>query len=514
MHNNPALSSPPYFHAKKRADGIVTEGAPACTLGQAPPTGSTDRAGGIFVQWNWDGRTLKVTNDRYGLLPLFYFQSKDEVCVSPSLLRLLQQGAPTDLDYTALSVFLRWGNFIGNDTPFRSIRVLPPGGTLLWKDGEAQISGQYFFAKAQNISREEALDTYIALFRQSIERRLPQDDNFTVPLSGGRDSRHILLELCRLGCKPSSCVTLHRLPPDPNQDPTVAALVASALKIRHVVIRQRESWFSMELRKNRQTELCTTDHGWLMPLADFLDNRVDTFYDGIAGDILSAREHLSWDPSKLEMLESRRFTDFAKLFLEGKEDALELLIAPEYHRQMTFDCALEHFAEELKKHSETAIPLTSFYFWNRIRRRIALSPFCLLNRSSTVICPYLDSEVYDFLSSLPASFFREGGQFHQDAILRAYPEYACIPFERKDAPPTDAGKQSGQFARALARHVYTQVRRPSRLMANRYLMPRLLRCLVDRSYSESLGWLSPPLILYLFQLEMACAGKMPVNRSD
>lgn len=71
-------------------------------------------------------QALRVQNDRYGFYPLYYFIRPGEVCVSPSLVQLLSEGAPTAPDVAALAVFLRVGWFIGEDTPFQHIRAFPP----------------------------------------------------------------------------------------------------------------------------------------------------------------------------------------------------------------------------------------------------------------------------------------------------------------------------------------------------------------------------------------------------
>jgi hypothetical protein len=49
--------------------------------------------------------------------------------------------------------------------------------------------------KSQPIGRTTAARDYASLFRAAIQRRLPQDNELVIPISGGRDSRHILVEL-------------------------------------------------------------------------------------------------------------------------------------------------------------------------------------------------------------------------------------------------------------------------------------------------------------------------------
>ena len=41
----------------------------------------------------------------------------------------------------AIAVYIKLGGFLGNDTPFRAIRALPPGGRLVAEGAELADSG-------------------------------------------------------------------------------------------------------------------------------------------------------------------------------------------------------------------------------------------------------------------------------------------------------------------------------------------------------------------------------------
>ena len=144
---------------------------------------------GIYAEWQWDGAELVVRNDRYGVSPLFFAVQRDSVAVSPSIATLLAAGAPADLDEAALAVFLRLGFFVGDDTPFRHIRAVPPGAVFHWSDGRLWAAGDYTIPRPVDLSRDQALDGFVTLFHEAMARRLPADERAVVPLSGGRDSR-------------------------------------------------------------------------------------------------------------------------------------------------------------------------------------------------------------------------------------------------------------------------------------------------------------------------------------
>ena len=186
---------------------------------------------------------------------------------------MLALGAPKDLDYDALAVFLRIGLFIGDDTPFKHIKSLPPDVSFFWGIGNLTIVGNYPVSKPVDISEDNAIDQFIALFRQSMQRRLSADEKFILPLSGGKDSRHILLELDHLGCRPESTITLRPYPPYYDEDIRVAGMVSEALGIDHTALERKNSYFVDELRALEITSYVSDEHAWFLALADHLKNK-------------------------------------------------------------------------------------------------------------------------------------------------------------------------------------------------------------------------------------------------
>ena len=106
----------PWFRAVRGRAGVDVSGDADVFRGHRIPRGD-GTPDGIFAEWKWDGRRLRVRNDRYGLHPLFYYATANDIAVSTSVARLLAGGAPADFDGDAIAVFLRLGFFVGDDTP-------------------------------------------------------------------------------------------------------------------------------------------------------------------------------------------------------------------------------------------------------------------------------------------------------------------------------------------------------------------------------------------------------------
>ena len=161
----------PFLLIDERDGRTVVSGAASCTLGRETPL-SAGRPDGIFARWAWDGRQLELENDRYGLQPLYYFSDKGRCGLSPSVSKLIELGAPSDLDIEALAVFLHLGYFLGDETPFRAIRAVPPNASCRWSQGALTVEGRRSRVTPVRFCRDEALAAYVTSFREAIRRRI------------------------------------------------------------------------------------------------------------------------------------------------------------------------------------------------------------------------------------------------------------------------------------------------------------------------------------------------------
>lgn len=485
-----ADGSAPFFCARKDLDGVTVRGQLSCELGHRLPSRSQAVPDGVFGGWRWDGRALRVEHDRYGFYPLFYYSHAGEFAISPSLVTLLHEGAPIDIDADALAVFLHLGFFIGNDTPFEHIKVVPPNVRFVW-DGGLDVEERRELGGRLEISRAEAVGAYAELFRHAVRKREP-DGEVVVPLSGGRDSRHILLELCEEGHRPAFCITAERYGPG-NDDVEVARALAGVLGLKHVVA-PRLPRLEAELRKNLATSFCADEHAWLMPLADHLNESGAAIYDGIGGDVLSAS--LFQKPAWLALYRAGRLGDLAGALIARRQEAMGAVVQPEFRARRGSQATLERIVAELERYTDAANPSTMFFFWNRTRREIALAPFGVLGGVETCFCPYLDHELFDFLASLPPEVTIDRS-FHTETIERAHPTAArlsyAVPRQRRALPALVA------FG---GRVVWYGLRgRPQRIGPFTRLAAHMAWRAVRRSSSHGSSWIDPDHLLYLLQLE-------------
>ena len=90
---------------------------------------------------------------------------------------------------------------------------------------------------------------------------LPDDDgSMCVPLSAGRDSRHILYALVRAGHIPDMVVTAKSAPPRPSTDALIASKITKELRLPHTIVEQSDDRFEDELAKDLLTSFCADEH--------------------------------------------------------------------------------------------------------------------------------------------------------------------------------------------------------------------------------------------------------------
>jgi hypothetical protein len=503
-----ALADAPYVHVTLRGSEPRVNGQPAFSTGIRIFRGVDLPDDGAYAAWTWHDGDLLIDHDPFGLLPLYEWRTSDSIALSTSPLKLLALGAPASLDHGALAVFLRMGFMLASDTPFESVRAVAPGRQRWSGNLAAQVTG-YDHPRAQALTRAQALDGFIELFREAVRRRLPVDPEFVVPLSGGRDSRHILYELLRQGARPRYCVTIPRCPPTPPEDERVAATIAEATGVAHLLLSRSDSRFEAEHRKNWATGLCSDEHAWFVEMIDQLEVRgATTAYDGLGGSLSVASRFIS--PDNLRMLRQGRTDEVADRLLTLSACYTEDVLAGIQKRsslRLSRERAVARLSAELVLHASAADPFRSFHLWSRMRRELALVPCGLMQRIPVVHTPLMDYELVRLLASVPAEVITPelspaDKSFHSDALRLAYPEWASLPFEDKKAPRQNAASNRVRFARETARYIVPRLRRAGPAAAARYLAPRLLCALGSERFAATRPWL-PGLALYLFQLDVA-----------
>ena len=486
-----APGSAPVLSLRLTADGAVADGSHVFDAGE--PLNRT----GVCARWAWDGERLIATNDRFGVQPLFYTAEGGVIRLSPSIGALLRSGASSALDDAALAVFVRVGFFVGEDTPFRAIRALPPGARAEWRAGRLDLRSEAPRFVPSALSRDEAIDAFAVMFTRAVERRLHASAApIAVPLSGGHDSRHIVLALQALGRRPDRCVTVEPYPPSAGEDVRLARLVADAVGVPHVVIPQRRDRIAAESEKNSLTSFCADEHVQFLPLRDYFTANPCAVFDGLAGDVLSQSQRL--DPELHRNFEGGRLRAVAETILGDAstiEGALAGLLTPQALVRFGREQAIARIVEEAGRHAGAPNPIASFFTFTRMRREVALAPCALLDVTAAAWLPFLEPDLATLLLSLPFALVADR-RLHTDLLARHYPSFAHLPIDAKQ-PGREDPRRVRRDALGLVRAVADA---PSALVARGAVTARAARALAT-GRSAQLWFL--PKVMHLLDVERA-----------
>ncbi|MGH9766223.1 MAG: asparagine synthase (glutamine-hydrolyzing) [Blastocatellia bacterium] len=168
---------------------------------------AVEELSGMFAFAIWDevAQRLLLARDRLGIKPLYYFAAGDGAFYFASEIKslLASQAVKPEINLRALPDYLANHAPTGDETLFCGIKRLPPGHTLIWRDGKISIRKYWdltFNSGAVNDRRSD--DDYIAewreLFRDAVRSHLMSDVPLGVFLSGGIDSSAIAATMSAL----------------------------------------------------------------------------------------------------------------------------------------------------------------------------------------------------------------------------------------------------------------------------------------------------------------------------
>lgn len=162
-------------------------------------TACVEKLRGMFAFAIWDKKdeSLFIARDRVGKKPLFYSLLPNGSFVFGSELKtLLTHGEISkEVDFAALDAYLTFGYVPEEFCIFKSVKKLPPGHFLIFKDDKVTIK-QFWDFKYTEISEAKSEDELIEELREKIKDavkvRLISEVPLGAFLSGGVDSSAIV----------------------------------------------------------------------------------------------------------------------------------------------------------------------------------------------------------------------------------------------------------------------------------------------------------------------------------
>jgi asparagine synthetase B (glutamine-hydrolysing) len=417
---------------------IAATGRTSFTINRGPqPPSPTSFVGDGDIgrsSWRWDGVRLRARTSDTGYVPLYYLSMKDGFVISPSFRLLRERFSDGEIDWPAVVICLLTGKCIESDTPFADIRALPLRATLTWSLGRLSVDQ----ALEPETSPTEDYDLTLGMYVSQVDaavRRSITDRPYSMGLTGGRDSRHILLALNEHGSRPAQLVTGNHYLAFSDGDTEIARALSERVGLPITTVDPQPDRIRAEIEKNWQTEFQTLPHSWGLAVARTLSATSAT-YIGMDGGTLFGRSTLVKEMRRryggaLPPRSELRAASMAFL-LDRPLDSLNEILAKDLISREDVEEARRRMARSVEKYEAYPNPSQAFKYFNATTRGIGPFTYGML-RNAEVICPLDDPEVVRFALALPWSVSSRA-DLQTNAIRRYYEAFADIPFVEDYTP--------------------------------------------------------------------------------
>lgn len=158
-----------------------------------------------FAFWDKKGEKLFLVRDRFGVKPLFYFQSKDQLVFGSEPKSIFASGVQKSIRQESLTELLFYRYTSGETTVFNDVNRLLPGHYMQIDLGTSKTQIHRWFHLGESIKNQSTisnpLEWFEESFNQSIAYRMVSDVPVGTLLSGGLDSSSVLYSQVHQGFK-------------------------------------------------------------------------------------------------------------------------------------------------------------------------------------------------------------------------------------------------------------------------------------------------------------------------
>ena len=393
---------------------------------------------------------LVLACDRVGSLPIYY-ASENGAFVFSSKLGLLARsglvGPEPDLD--AAADLFAFSFFLGESTPFRNIRCLPPGTTLVREGDSTETHVAPFFQDDRPFpSRKQCLDQVLDRFNQVVRRHVGAVRRTAIGLTGGLDSRAVASAAVRAGLRPASLI--HTVPDATDRE--IARAVAEACGFEHAWVPVGPDGLVENVGPFLEITggLVGTLEPHTLCCLPALCDAAEIFVTGIGGEFVRA---FYWAKEKSLPRDNESLARllFPKMncVITNDELAQRIFAAPELHR--TPERATERLSKRLDALPGGLAPaarLDLFYLHERLRKLLVVKGTTVVRSAVEIRHPFLDGPLLDLFWRAPEDL-RRTGAIHRHLIARNHAGLSRIPLT-KTGEPVDAG-YLGRLKKAVLR---------------------------------------------------------------
>jgi len=379
-----------------------------------------------FAHYDSTARSLRLVNDRYGFMPLYYCrEEKGSFLFASEVKAILRVLEPRELDWQSVADFFYIGHMVGQNTLFKGVYAMDSGQVLAYQNGFLKKSKYHNFTKTSLLSPEEVTTEKLAgLFVEAVRRRVREDRPNTLLLSGGFDSRLILGAFDKLGISPE-LVTLEHGSQAGGMDGKLAAAMARRLGLKIDFRRTRKDFFTsldaIETFYIQDGMVPTWELGgeglFISEVYPELDSDMGMVWDGLVLDDALGGAHQDFEAQQnLKTFAKKRGTN--RLLLGSILTPRRFLAADKGF--------MRRLQDELDKIPPSENRFKLFVIKHQGLRRMAVRPYQLYSTKVEPMTPVADSDFTDYALNVPLSL-RTNDRLYIELLRKHFPVLAEVP---------------------------------------------------------------------------------------
>ncbi len=406
-----------------------------------------------FLVYDRPKNVLKIYNDHFGLLPLYYtLIDGGTLALCTEVKGVLQvPGVDRTRDDSALADCLTFGYPLGNRSLFQSIRLLEPASILSFDLETRELSRERYWDShdlfvpqgmySETITDEDVVDTLVEAVRK---RSVTHRDRLGLSLSGGLDTRSILAAM--MG--DAKGVKSYTLGLKGCQDEAFAAGIAKVAGTDHMFVELGATY--LDSFENIASLMIHLSDGMYFPqeateilaLEHFKTGRYKVLLRGHGGEM--AKASLAYppmvDPGVVKL--TRRYDVLTSLYHKVNLVTPDInprdLFAPEFYERCR-NAAFTDLEATCGRAVDTMAPadVFLFYYLDAYIRRFGVHSLSIFKTQIEVRMPYVDRGFLDALLKIPPHR-RWAGEIHRQLVARCQPGMTKVPDSNTGAP-LDAG---------------------------------------------------------------------------
>lgn len=391
-----------------------------------------------FSICDYDKGEIAIYTDQAGTKPVYYAIQNESFYFAgdySTLNAILPKDG--DIDPEAVYDILTFGYLLGNKTPNKAIKCMPPASCLTWNvdTKELKISSYFTIPSIKEFADYSQTSKQLEeLFINAVDRSFRAGRSlFTI--SGGLDSRAVLAAALRLGHSRLECLSFG----EPTSLDIKLALQVAQKTHSEIILTSLGNGdyladtFSQACHFNGGMVYYSGSAHMLYALSKLDTSKWDIVQTGMSGDMLMGsflyKSELN-EPANDKILVSKRI--IGRL---GQMTWIDNLVADKKMAYSLVNESVINSIKEIKPGTSMSQALENWNLENRQQRGM-FNGFRMIENFAEFSSPFFDTDFYKFAMGIPHQH-RQGEKIYIDMLSRLLPDYLWkIPWQKTGRAPS------------------------------------------------------------------------------